>query len=237
MGWTLVTGGAKRLGAEICRTLAQRRYNILVHYRSSEQEALDLVQECREYGVKTECIYGDFTTHETTAKFLESLRSNFPNIENLINNVGNYLQAPPTETSPEQWNSLFQTNVNAPFACIHALLPSITAAKGNIINLGVSGIQTVRANTATTAYCASKLSLLMLTKSLARELAPKQVRVNMVSPGYMDISVDRPENPASIPMQRVAITNEVTRVIAFLLDKESAYITGQNIEVSGGLGL
>lgn len=237
MGWTFVTGGARRLGAEICRTLAQRGYNVLVHYRSSEQEALDLAQECRDYGVQANVIQGDFATQDTTARFLEKLIREFPKIDHLINNVGNYLQATPTETSPEQWNALFQTNVNAPFACIHALLPSISSAQGSIVNLGVSGIQTVRANTASTAYCATKLSLWMLTKSLAKELAPQNVRVNMVSPGYLDISVDRPSDPTSIPMQRVGLTREVARVIAFLLDKESAYITGQNIEVAGGLGL
>ena len=95
----------------------------------------------------------------------------------------------------------------------------------------------LRADVNATAYTITKLGLWMLTRSLAKELAPSQVRVNMVSPGYLDISVDLPEDVSKLPMGRSGTTKEVANIIALLLDKQSSYITGQNIEVAGAVRL
>lgn len=237
MGWTLVTGGAKRLGAEICTTLAKQGHDILVHYNTSQKEALEVVAACRKQGVKAACIQGDFTSTASTQHFLNTLLKNYPDIHHLVNNIGNYLVASGLNTSEDDWQTLFQTNFHAPNACIQALLPSLKHAKGSIINIGVSGIDNLRANTHHTAFSITKTSLLLLTKSLARELAPFGIRINMVSPGYLDLSVDIPKDPTTIPMHRLGTSAEVARVVAFLLNKENSYITGQNIEVAGGVGL
>lgn len=237
MTWTLVTGGAKRLGAEICYTLAHKKQDIIVHYRNSRTEALQVVKSCCDLGVQADCIQGDFSTFESTEAFLNELQMNFKGIRNLINNVGNYPVESAVETPSEAWNELFQVNLHAPFACIQALLPQIKKAQGNIINIGVSGITMMRAAPSATAYRATKMGLLMLTKSLGRELAPYGVRVNMVSPGQLKESIDVPQDLSQIPMHRLGNFKEVARVVAFLMDPESEYITGQNIEVAGGLGL
>lgn len=237
MGWTLVTGGGKRLGAAICRLLAFHGYDIVVHYRSSQREAWKVVEDCRALGVKAESIQGDFSTPESTQVFIREYISQFHQTETVINNVGNYLILPGSETKMKAWEDLFQTNFFAPLALIQALLPSIKNAKGNIVNIGTTGLENRRADTYATAYMMSKMNLWMLTKSLARELAPFQVRVNMVSPGFLDISVDQPKSFDSIPMKRMGKADEVARVVRFLIDKESRYITGQNIEVAGAVGL
>lgn len=236
MKWTLVTGGAKRLGAEICRTLAKQGHNILVHYNTSKTDAKKIVDECVSHGVKAVSIQGDFTTPESTEKFIKALQT-YPEIENLINNVGNYLVKPATATTDEEWQTLFQINFHAPVSLIQTLLPSLKKSHGNIINIGVSGLETMRANTTFPAYLATKSSLLLMTKSYAKELASFGVRVNMVSPGQLENSIDRPESPKAIPIGRFGTTTDVARVISFLIAKESSYITGQNIEVAGGLGL
>lgn len=235
--WTLVTGGAKRLGAGICLALAEKRMPILVHYNTSALEAQKVAAECRAFGVSAEVIQGDFSTSEGVDLFVKQCLRRFPLVGNLINNVGNYLVKSAAETSPEEWNTLFQTNLNAPFALSHGLLSGIRNNRGSIINIGVVGAGRMAADTYSTAYLTSKTALWMLTKSLAKELAPALVRVNMVSPGYIENATDLPEDIFSIPMHRPATVSEIARVVAFLMDEKSNYITGQNIEIGGGVRL
>jgi len=233
---TLVTGGAKRLGAAICRKLAENGHSLLIHYHTSEKEAVNLAIECSQYGVKAEIIQGDFTSFETTRQFIMHCQNQYPHVKNIVNNVGNYLVASPTETNPEQWNALFQVNLHAPFALIHGYIESIKAAKGTIINIGTAGINTLRANPRQTAYVATKSGLFLLTKSLAAELASYGVRVHMVSPGQLDISVDQ-ISPEKIPMGRLGTAQETAHLIAYLMGPSTEYMTGQNIEIAGGYTL
>lgn len=236
MEWTLVTGGAKRLGAEICTTLASKGYSILVHYYESSQEAKQIVKQCRAYGVEAEAIYGDFSSIASLETFIQHCSQQFPSIQHLINNVGTYLTKKITDTSLDEWLTLFQTNLHTPFALSQAFLSSLRQHHGSILNIGVAGLIQQRADINHAAYKIAKTALWMLTKTMARTLAPEHVRVNMVSPGYLENSVDLPDNQL-IPMGRPAALQELVRVIAFLLDKDSSYITGQNIEVGGGVGI
>lgn len=237
MKWSLVTGGAKNLGAEICQELARQGHSVVVHYRNSEKEAQNIVKECLKYHVNAECIQGDFSSIESTQKFIDTYLTRFSETENLINNVGNYFIGSSLKSSPELWVELFQTNLHAPYLLIRNLLPSIKKFQGSIINVGVAGLNFVHANVHATAYMMTKSGLLMLTKSLALELAPDQVRVNMVSPGYLEQSIDLPKDLSKIPMQRLAKNHEVAETILFLLSDQASYITGQNIEVAGGTRL
>lgn len=237
MGWVLVTGGAKGLGAELCCTLAKNGHSILVHYRSSAQEVDKVVGSCRACGVQAESVQGDFATMEDVKAFLIKVKRDFPKVSSLVNNVGNIVQASALETDPELWADLFQTNLHAPYALIHGLIPSIKTQRGSIVNIGVAGVGTLKSDTNFTAYSATKLALLHLTKSLARELAPAHVRVNMVSPGETEGSVTLRKDPSLLPMGRVATRKEVAEIVAMLLDVRYSYVTGQNIEVSGGYAL
>jgi NAD(P)-dependent dehydrogenase (short-subunit alcohol dehydrogenase family) len=237
MSWTLVTGGAKGLGAEICRHLAQKGYNVLVHYNQSEIEALGVVDCCRKLGVKAHAVRGSFSSRESVEQFILELKSAYTEIQHLINNVGEYFIGSPLSTPLSEWEALFQVNVYTPLALIYGLLPTIIKLQGNIVNIGVAGLEKMRADDHYTAYTMTKMDLLMLTRAFAKELAPSFVRVNMVSPGYLENSVDLPSETSKFPMKRPAYFQEVARVVAFLLDQESNYITGQNIEVAGGIRL
>lgn len=233
--WTLVTGGGQGLGAVICKTLAQQGHNIVVHYNTSAKEAAKVVKDCRKYGVEAELIQGDFSTPRSTQKFIKQFLDQFSAAHILINNAGDYINKPLLETTQEEWLKLYQVNFHAPMALMTALAPGIKKSEGSIVNIGVSGLHTMQANVVNTAYGATKLSLWLATKALSRELAPFQVRVNMVSPGQLENSVDRPTDPSRLPMRRLGKKLEVAKAIAFLLSDDSAYITGQNLDISGAI--
>lgn len=235
--WTLVTGGAKNLGSKICLALAKEGKDVVVHYHSSQSEAEDVVEKCLSYGVSAKTLQGDFSSRESLKNFIDNYLKSFSNTRGLVNNVGNYIIKSALETTADDWHSLFQTNLHASFELTRALVPSLKSCKGNVINMGCVGVDSTKADTYATAYMITKQGLLMLTKSFARELAESGVRVNMVSPGHLNHSVDLPKDYTEIPVGRPATSTDLTRVVTFLMDEKSSYITGQNIDVAGGLRL
>ncbi len=237
VSWTLVTGGAKRFGAEVCRHLASRGHHLVIHYRTSEKEADALATECRQYSIQVATIQGDFSSKESTQEFIQRYKENFPATRYLINNVGDFLIQSALHTPIDEWYAIFQNNTHAPFILSQQLVDSLKKHQGAIVNIGVAGLERGGADNYSTAYSCAKLALLLLTRSLAKELAPYQVRVNMISPGHLENSIDLPVSFKSIPMGRPASLKEGAELIAFLLSKEATYITGQNIELAGGLRL
>jgi NAD(P)-dependent dehydrogenase (short-subunit alcohol dehydrogenase family) len=236
MGWSLVTGGGKRIGAEICRALAQLGHSLAIHYRASEREALQLAEECRRYGVSAEIIQGDFSSKEETRLFTKRYLERFIETEHIVHNVGNYFTESLLETPFFHWEQLFQENLFAPELITRALLPSLKRGGGTITSLGVAGLD-LKAASYATLFTMTKACLLLWTKTLAKELAREGIRVNMVSPGLLDISIDLDSCRAKVPLGRVGSSEEVARAVAFLVDEKSSYITGQNLEVAGGLRL
>jgi NAD(P)-dependent dehydrogenase (short-subunit alcohol dehydrogenase family) len=234
--WTLITGGGKRLGATLAIHLAEQGHSIVVHYRTSEKEAQQVVKICESKGVRAIALQGNFSTLEGVQTFINAFKEQIGSLSCLIHNVGNYFISSALETPIHEWVDLFQVNLHTPFILSQALMPLLIHSQGHIITLGVAGIKCPKAYLSTTAYCLTKSALWGLTLSLAREMASKKVRVNMVSPGHLDISVNLP-SLNEIPMNRPGYCEEVCRVISFLLDEKNRYITGQNIEVAGGVGL
>lgn len=237
MMWALVTGGAKNLGAALCRALAEKGYNVVIHYMNSKIAAEKVARECQRVGVFSEIIQGDLSSEKGLNFFVKEYLGRFSKTNLLINNIGNYLISSALNTKLKDWYSLFHTNLHAPFALSQALMPSLKKSKGHIFNIGTSKLDVICADTYSTAYTITKQSLWILTKSLARELAPHGVKVNMVSPGHLDYSIDLPVNPKDLPMGRAAFSYEVVRAVMFMLEEESSYITGQNLEVAGGVRL
>jgi NAD(P)-dependent dehydrogenase (short-subunit alcohol dehydrogenase family) len=233
MGWTLVTGASKGLGREISLDLAKKGHNLLIHYRQSRMEAEALVEQCRQLGATAKTVQGDFSSSASVQEFLSRVQD----VRHLVNNVGNFAVGSGMDTSASVWSQLYQVNMFAPLEIIQGCLESIAHYKGSIVNIGSVGVGIDRADVKFTAYTASKMSLYFLTKSLARELAGKGVRVNMVSPGELENSVTLPENTSCLPMGRAGTLNEVASVVSFFLDPENGYITGQNLEVGGALAL
>jgi NAD(P)-dependent dehydrogenase (short-subunit alcohol dehydrogenase family) len=221
----LVTGAAKNLGAEMARHLSSAGYTVVIHYRRSEKEALALAQE-----VGGESIRGDFSSLKTTQMFIDELLSRFSDFYGVVNNVGDYLIGPALSTPPEEFLNLFQSHTLAPLALIQALAPSLKQSKGRVVNIGMVGCDTVRAAPHAAAYNLAKMGLAMLTRTLSAELSPHEVCVNMVSPGYLETSVELPD---SLPMGRPVTLAEVASCVTYLMSPAARSLTGQCISLAG----
>lgn len=237
MAWTLVTGAAKGLGAEISRQLARRKHNVILHYNKSRKEVELVAQSCRQNGVDVALMQGDFATEESTLHFCDELLDQFETTQFLVNNVGNFLVKPAPETTLSDWHALFQNNLYAPIALINALTPSLIRHKGAIVNIGVAGLNNQWSDVYSTAYHAAKTALWTATRAYAKDFLSKGVRVNMISPGYLENAVDLPHDPSALPLGRPAKLAEAAHWVVELLGPDGAYITGQNIEVAGGVRL
>jgi NAD(P)-dependent dehydrogenase (short-subunit alcohol dehydrogenase family) len=236
MSWTLVTGGARGLGASICKELAKQKRNLVVHYNKSAQEAAEVVTACRALGVQADSLQGDFSTQEGVALFIQNYLSLFKQTSGLVNNIGNYLKKPLLSTTQEEWSLLFQTNCFTGFSLLNALSDSLKQEQGCVVTIGSVSANSDRIYAKAAAYGLTKKLLYQTLLVYAQELAPYQVRVNMVSPGYMEGTVDMC-NIEQLPMKRLVTLDEVAKVVGFLFTPETRYITGQNIDVSGGFGL
>lgn len=233
MGWTLVTGASGGLGRAIALRLAEEGRPLYIHYNQSSDLAQKVAVACAQKGAKVKVVQGDFSTDESMNRFFDQIKD----VAHLVNNVGCFLIQPGSETSYSDWKDLYQVNFFAPLALIQNCLPDIVSHQGNIVNIGSVGVGMLRADAKFTAYTSSKMSLYFLTKSLAKELAPRGVRVNMVSPGEMENSLSFPRGGGELPMRRKASLKETADAVAYFLSPEAGYITGQNLEVGGGLAL
>lgn len=236
MKWTLITGSAKGLGRACALHLARLGYPLVLHYRKSQAEAAELKRACLSLGANVELLQGDFTDSSTTLEFVKTYLRKYPKTKNLINNIGNYYLGTTLNTPYTVWEEIFFTNLHVPFLLSKALASSIIEEKGSILNIGVAGLQNKSADLYSSAYTMAKGALRQFTASLAKELAPSQVRVNMVSPGYLENSIDLTAD-VEIPIGKPTSLEEAANLIAYLLDDNNNTITGQNIEIAGGVRL
>lgn len=237
MSLALVTGAAKGLGRELSISLGKRGYPLLLHYNKSEEEVFALQSELLAYGVKSERIAGDFSTLEGIDDFLNRLSAMELKVKYLVNNVGLYARKSLLQTSKSEWLSLFNANLHLPFLLCQTLAPLISEEKGAIANVGVAGLRSRASTNYDSAYTITKEALYYMTKMLAKELVKSGVTVNMISPGYLPNSVDKPRDPDLLPMGRCVAFSEVADLLLYLFSEQGKSITGQNIEVAGGVAL
>lgn len=235
----LVTGAARRTGRGLALALARAGADVVVHYGQSRQNAESAVSEIIALGRRGFAISADLARPGQAETLIAAALTQAGRLDVLINNVGNYPLGDPLGLSPDQFRATLETNLTAPYALIRAALPALVASgAGQVINLGYAGVEHMIANTRAMAYQISKAGLLVLTRSLAQALGPQGVRVNMVSPGHIDNSVDLPADIEShVPLARPAQVDDITGAVLFLLSPAGGYITGANIEVAGGYRL
>jgi NAD(P)-dependent dehydrogenase (short-subunit alcohol dehydrogenase family) len=233
----VVTGGPRRLGRHLCKGLAARGYDVVILYRESEAEARSLEAEIAGTGRRARALAGDVGIHSQVARVFEEIARQEGRVDLLVNNVGNYNPQHVTKLDPAMWDATLAANLSGAYYCCYHAIPLMKEG-GNIINIGMAGLEGIRANVNGTDYYVSKTGLLVLTRALAVAYAKQHIRVNMVSPGQLDNSIDLPP-PAAIariiPLGRAGGLEDIAQAVDYLLD--ASYVTGVNIDVSGGYRL
>ena len=234
----LITGGAKRLGRASALALGDAGADVAITFLRSAKEAQQTAKEIAQSGVRAFAVRCDVTDPKNVLNAVNRVVSKFGGLDILINNAGNYETVPFDELTLPRWDAIFATNVQGPFLVSKEALKHLRARRGRIIHLGSLGGLRPWADHA--HYCSSKAALHMLTKVMAKALAP-EIAVNCVAPGMIDLG----EKSAAVFMKRMATQTPMLRngnaddVSAAVLFFATAprFITGQVLFVDGGLGL
>jgi pteridine reductase len=236
----LITGAAQRLGAHTARTLHKRGWRVLVHCRQSLEKAGELAAELNtRRPASCAVLQADLARDEDVTALATAAQAQWSRVDALINNASSFYATPIGQASTENWDDLFSSNARAPFFLAQALAPELARRHGAIVNmLDIHAERPLREHT---LYCMAKAAAVMMTQSLARELAPA-VRVNGIAPGAIlwpstasNLALQE-KVLAGIPLQRLGETADIANTIAFLLE-DAPYITGQIIAVDGGRSL
>jgi pteridine reductase len=233
----LITGAARRVGADIARALHAAGANVLIHYRSSSAAAIALADEFNRTRAHSAAIFAaQLTDADAPGNLLAATLLEFGRLDILINNASSFYPTPVGTITPSQWDDLIGSNLKAPLFLSQAAAPSLRAQRGLIINMiDIHAFRPLRAHP---VYSAAKAGLAMLTRSLARELGP-EIRVNGIAPGpvlwpegEMDEDLKR-EIVEKTALKRHGTPQDIARTALFLA-KDAPYITGQIISVDGG---
>ncbi|MDX1676764.1 pteridine reductase [Arsukibacterium sp.] len=235
----LVTGSAKRLGKQIVSQLHQTGYRVIIHYHQSGAEAQSLADTLNQQRPDSAAILQANLLDEQAVKQLATQTlACFNRLDVLVNNASSFYPTPLSTATHQQWDDLFGSNVKAPYFLAQALAPALHETKGCIINM--VDIHAERPLQDHNIYCMAKAALLMMTKSLARELAPT-IRVNGIAPGAILwpsqqlAEADKADIVQQIPLKRIGTPEDIASTVLFLL--QSSYISGQIIAVDGGRSL
>ena len=229
----LVTGAAKRLGRAVALRLAEEGADVVVHYRSSATEAQNAVAEIEKLGRRTKAIAADLTSVAEIKRLFDETAKEFGRLDILVNCAANFLPSSVISTTEEVWDASLDSNLKAPFFCAQAAAPLLRRSKGTIINFADTG--GLLGWPGYIAHSISKAGVVMLTKVLAKALAP-EVRVNAIAPGTITMPGDPPEWEADFiklaPLRRTGAPSDISEAVMFLVRSE--FTTGQVLVVDGG---
>jgi 3-oxoacyl-(acyl-carrier-protein) reductase len=237
----LVTGGSKGIGKAICRQLAEHRARVACVYGHDRNAADAMEGEFREQGYEGNVYQCDVTEPEQIAAMVEQVVKDFGRVDILVNNAGITHDKTVLKMEIADWHNVLRTDLSSCFYVSKAVLPHMIAQKyGRIIN--ISSVIGLSGNIGQANYASAKAGLFGFTKTLALETARKGITVNAVAPGFVRTEMTEKIPPDvleklidHIPMRRFAEPHEISRVVIFLAQEESAYITGQIYGINGGL--
>ena len=229
----LVTGAAKRIGRAVAVRLANEGADVVVHYHTSAAEARDAVAEIEKLGRKSVALQGDLCNVAEIRRLVQQSVERFGRLDILVNSAANFLHSQLADVSEKVWDTAIDTNLKAPFFCAQAAAPLLKKTNGVIINFAdIGGILPWPGYI---PHCASKAGVIMLTKCLAKALAP-EVRVNAIAPGTITMSEDPSEWETDFirraPLHRTGTPEDVADAVSFLI--HSNFLTGQTLVLDGG---
>jgi len=230
--FALVTGAAKRIGRSIALRLAQDGAAVAVNYATSKTEADALVTEIELGGGRAFAIRADVSKRADVTKMVAAVEKEFGRIDILVNNAGIFFSAKFEDLTDEQWDRILDANLRSQFLCSQAVAPIMKRqGRGRIINL--SSLGGLLPWPSFTHYCVSKAGSIMLTRCLARALAP-EVLVNSVAPGTIQFSGEPPDEEyiRRVPLHRTGTGDDIAGAVAYLATAD--FVTGQVIAVDGG---
>ncbi len=230
----LVTGSARRIGRAIALALARAGADVIIHYNRSRTDAEATARQIRALGVEAVAIQADLSEPQQIAEMFDAVAEKFGRLDVLVNNAAVFERTPIETLSAEQWDTQMNLNARAPALCIRCAMPLMRDG-GAIIN--ITDIAAEKPLAGYPAYCASKAALLGLTKSAAKALAGRNIRVNAVAPGAIlwaeGISEEKKQVVLNqIPLKRLGCPDDIAAAVVFLAKHD--YITGQTLRIAGG---
>jgi NAD(P)-dependent dehydrogenase (short-subunit alcohol dehydrogenase family) len=234
----LVTGAAKRLGRAIALAAAENGADVAITYRESGREARVVIEELAGHGVEALAVRCDVTDEKSVREMVKEVARELRGIDILVNNAANYETVEFEKITVAQWDAIFASNTRGPFLVSREALPYLRKRRGRIVNMGSLG--GLRPWATHAHYCSSKAAVHMLTKVMAKALAP-EISVNAVAPGMIDLGEKTAEaffkkTAKQTPMQRSGTAADIAAAVMFFATGPQ-FITGQVLAVDGGLGL
>lgn len=237
----LITGATRGIGKEIALELAENGFDIAVNYRSEHNGMDDLKKEIEKNGVRCEFVKADVANFEECESMVKETIEKFGKIDILINNAGITKDGLIMRMKKEDFEAVLDVNLTGTFNVTRNVIPYMLKQKsGRIINL--SSVVGIVGNAGQTNYSASKAGIIGFTKSLAKEVASRNILVNAIAPGFIDTDMTNVLSDvvkeginAQIPLKRMGTPREVAKIVKFLSSEDSSYVTGQVINVDGGM--
>ncbi len=233
----LVTGGSRGIGRACALKLAQAGYDVVINYAGNEEAANKTVEEIKALGVDAQAYKFDIADNEATAKAIEEIVAKFGRIDILVNNAGITRDGLFMRMNKDNWDAVINTNLTGAYNVSQPVVKIMMKQRsGAIVNM--ASIVGVYGNAGQANYSAAKAGLIGFTKSLAKELASRNIRVNAVAPGFiqtdMTKGLDSEKISEHIPLKRLGEADDIAGAVKFLA-VDAPYVTGQVLQVDGGL--
>jgi len=236
----VVTGGTRGIGRGVALRLAREGARIAVVYRANKASAQMTLRQLQAEGADCVAVETDISQAARAEQLIKTVADRYGRIDVLVNNVGDFRWGTLAESSPEEWKSIFDSNVTTVFSMCRAALPVMRKGRwGRIVNLGAVGAERAFGQAKISAYAAAKAAVVAMSRSLALEEAKNGITVNVVNPSSIDekdltLEEARKLKDARYPIGRPPTVEDVAAAVAFFASEEAEYVTGQVVNVSGG---